>query len=130
MQEAAVNNREPLAAPPKHFARQLLVVLENRVDLLIVEVREERDRLLRAFLLGLGVAVFSFLAGVALTVVLVVMLWSLSPIAVLLALTLLYSAVAFFLYRRFMILLRNWEMLPATLDQLRKDRVCLANSLA
>src|SRR6185312_4339564 len=68
MQEAAVNNREPLAAPPKHFARQLLVVLENRVDLLIVEVREERDRLLRAFLLGLGVAVFSFLAGVALTV--------------------------------------------------------------
>jgi len=130
MRPTAVNGPEPRDASPKHFARQLLVVAENRVELLMVEVQEERERLVRAILLALGVAVFGFLAGAALTVALVVMLWSLSPIAVLLTLTLLYSAVAILLYRHFTILQRSWETLPATIDQLRKDRACLENYLA
>jgi len=130
MRPTAINGSEPRDASPKHFARQLLVVAENRVELLMVEVQEERERLLRAILLALGVAVFGFLAGAALTVALVVMLWSLSPIAVLLTLTLLYSAVAILLYRHFTILQRSWETLPATIDQLRKDRACLENYLA
>ena len=130
MPPTATNGSEPREASPKHFARQLLVVVENRVELLMVEVQEERERLLRAVLLALGVAVFGFLAGAALTVALVVMLWWLSPIAVLLTLALLYGATAFFLYRRFKILQRSWESLPATLDQLRKDCACLENYLA
>ena len=100
------------------------------MELLMVEVQEERERVLRAVLLALGVAVFGFLAGAALTVALVVMLWSLSPIIVLLALALVYSATAVFLYRHFVALQRSWETLPATLDQLRKDRLCLENYLA
>jgi uncharacterized membrane protein YqjE len=101
MPPAAINSPEPREASLKHFARQLLVVVENRVELLMVEVQEERERLQRGILLALGVAVFGFLAGVALTVALVVMLWSLSPIVVLLALAVLYSTTAFFLYRHF-----------------------------
>ena len=128
MQPTAINFGR-WAESPKRFARQLLTIGENRLELLMVEVQEERERLLRAILLALGVAVFGFLAGAALTVALVVMLWSLSPILVLLALTALYSMTAFFLYRHFTKLQRGWETLPATLDQLRKDRVCLANYL-
>jgi uncharacterized membrane protein YqjE len=130
MPSTATDSFEPRAASPKHFARQLLVVVENRLELLMVEVQEERERLLRAILLALGVAVFGFLAGAALTVALVVLLWSLSPIAVLLTLTVLYSATAVFLYRHFAFLQRNWETLPATLDQLRKDRACIENYLS
>lgn len=130
MRPTAINGSEPREASPKHFARQLLVIAENRVELLMVEVQEERERLLRAILLALGVAVFGFLTGAALTVALVVMLWSLSPIAVLLTLSLLYGATAVFLYRHFTILQRSWETLPATLEQLRKDRACLENYLA
>jgi len=130
MRSTAINGSEPREASPKHFARQLLVVAENRLELLMVEVQEERERLLRAILLALGAAVFGFLAGAALTVALVVMLWSLSPILVLLALALLYSATAIFLYRHFAALQRSWETLPATLDQLRKDRACFENYLA
>jgi uncharacterized membrane protein YqjE len=130
MRPTAINGSEPREASPKHFARQLLVIAENRVELLMVEVQEERERLLRAILLALGVAVFGFLTGAALTVALVVMLWSLSPIAVLLTLSLLYGATAVFLYRNFTILQRSWETLPATLEQLRKDRACLENYLA
>ena len=129
MPPTAINGSESLATSPKHFVRQLLIVGENRLELLMVEVQEERERALRAILLALGVAVFGFLAGAALTVALVVMLWSFSPIAVLLTLTALYSAIAVLGYRRFAVLQRNWETLPATLDQLRKDRVCLENYL-
>ncbi len=96
----------------------------------MVEVQEERERALRAILLALGVAVFGFLAGAALTVALVVLLWALSPLAVLLTLGVLYGAAAVFLYRQFAVLQRSWETLPATLDQLRKDRACLENYLA
>jgi len=130
MPPTVTNGSEPREASLKHFARQLLVVVENRGELLMVEVQEERERLLRAILLALGVAVFGFLAGAALTVALVVLLWSLSPIAVLLTLTALYSAISVFLYRHFADLQRNWETLPATLDQLRKDRACVENYLS
>jgi uncharacterized membrane protein YqjE len=129
MRSTAINGPEPREVSPKHFARQLLVIAENRLELLMVEVQEERERALRAILLALGVAVFGFLAGAALTVALVVMLWSFSPIGVLLTLAALYGAAAVFLYRHFAVLQRNWETLPATLDQLRKDRVCLENFL-
>ena len=96
----------------------------------MVEVQEERERALRAILLALSVAVFGFLAGAALTAALVVILWPFSPIGVLLMLAALYSVAAVFLYRHFATLQRNWETLPATLDQLRKDRACLENYLA
>ncbi len=95
----------------------------------MVEVQEERERLLHAILLALGVAVFGFLAGVALTVAIVVLLWHLSPVAVLLVLTSLYAAIAVYLYRRFTVLQRDWQTLSATLDQFRKDRACLEKSL-
>ena len=47
----------------------------------------------------------------------------------LLTLAVLYGATSFVLYRRFTTLQRNWKTLPATLDQLRKDRECLETSL-
>jgi uncharacterized membrane protein YqjE len=100
------------------------------LELLMVEVQEERERLLRALLLALGVALFAFLGGVALTTALVVLLWSISPVGVLLGLTTIYSAISIFLYRRFTVLQREWKSFPATFDQLRKDRACLEKLLA
>ena len=55
--ENSINGLGPLAASSKHFARRLLTIGENRLELLMVEVQEERERLLRAILLALGVAV-------------------------------------------------------------------------
>jgi uncharacterized membrane protein YqjE len=127
--ETTTLNSSPLAAPSKDFARRLLTIGENRLELLMVEVQEERERLLHAILLALGVALFAFLAGIALTIALVVLLWSLSPIGVLLILTALYAAASILLYRRFDALQRDWKTLPATFDQLRKDRACLEKLL-
>lgn len=128
MEESKASFRQ-LAANSKHFARRLLTIGENRLELLTVEVQEERERLLHVFHLALGVAAFGLLAGLTLTAVIVVWLWAWSPVAVLLILTALYGAAGICLWRRLTGLLRDWQMLSATLDQLRKDRECLEKIL-
>lgn len=128
METAPVSVSE-MAATARDFARRLLTIGENRLELLTVEVQEERERLLHAFLLALGVATFGLLAGIALTAALVVGLWTWSPVAVLLILAGIYGAAGVWLYRRLTELLRDWQTLSATLDQLRKDRACLEQTL-
>jgi uncharacterized membrane protein YqjE len=113
----------------KRFVRRLLTIGENRIELLMVEVQEERERLLHTILLALGVAAFGLLAGMALTGAIVVLLWELSRVAALLVLTILYGATAVALYQRLTLLLREWQNLPASLEQLRKDRTCLEKNL-
>lgn len=128
--EGEADNFPPVAAAAKEVARRLLVIGENRLELLAVEVQQERERLLRALLLALGVAGFGLLAGATLTAAVVVWLWAWSPVGVLLALTGLHGAAGAWLYRRLRGLLRDGQTLAATLDQLRKDRACLDQILA
>ena len=120
---------EPLGETSKRLARRLLTIGENRFELLMVEVQEERTHLLHAILLALGVAAFGLLAALALTAAIAVLLWPYSPGAVLLVLAGLYGMAAVVLYRRLTGLLRDWQTLSATLDQLRKDRACLEKNL-
>ena len=127
--EPAPTHAGKLVETSKRFARRLLTIVENRFQLLMVEVQEERERFLRAILLALGVAAFGLLAGVALTGAIVVLLWEFSRVAALLVLTALYGATAVWLYRRLSLLLHDWQNLPATFDQLRKDRACLEKHL-
>jgi uncharacterized membrane protein YqjE len=129
MEESTVSLGQ-LGTTSKTFARRLLTIGENRLELLTVEVQEERERLLHAFLLALGVAAFGLLAGLTLTAAIAVLLWSWSPLAVLLILTGLYGTTGIFLYRRLTGVMRNWQTLSASLNQLRKDRACLENILA
>ena len=128
MEESTASIRQ-LAATSKAFVARLAIIGENRLELLAVEVQEERERLLHAFLLALGVAAFGLLAGFTLTAAIVVLLSAYSPVAVLLTLTGLYGAAGLCLYRRLTLLLRDWQTLSATLDQLRKDRACLEKNL-
>ncbi len=120
-----------LGAASQQVARCLLTIGENRLELLLVELEEERGRLLRAFYLTLGMAVFGLLAGMTLTAAIVVWAWPhYSPVAVLLALTGLYAAAGACLCWRLSSLLRDWQTLAASLDQLQKDRACLEKVLA
>jgi uncharacterized membrane protein YqjE len=129
MEEPTVSVRQ-LAATSKELAQRLLIIGENRLELLTVELQEERDRLLRAFLLALAVAVFGLLAGMTLTAAVVVLLQAWSRAAILLALTGLYGAAGVYLYWRLIGLLRDWQVLADSLDQLQKDRACLGKILA
>jgi uncharacterized membrane protein YqjE len=128
MEESTVSFSQ-LATTSKHFVRRLATIGENRLELLAVEVQEERERILHAFLLALGVAAFGLLAGITLTAAIVVWLWA-WPVTVLLVLTVIYAAAGIYLYQRLTGLLRDWQTLSASLDQLRKDRECLEKLLA
>ncbi len=127
--EPAAASPGPFAAASKHFARRLLTIGENRLELLMLEMQEERERLLRSILLALGVSTLGLLAGLTLTGALVTLLGGASPGGVLLAMTALYGGAAVLMYRRLSVLIRDWENFPATLEQLRKDHTCLEKSL-
>ena len=127
--ETATTSASDFVELSKRLARRLLAIGENRFELLMVEVQEERERLLHAIVLALGVAALGLLAGMALTGAIVVLMWEHSRVAALLVLTGLYGAAAVYLYRRLTRLLRDWQNLPATLDQLRKDHACLEKHL-
>lgn len=107
------------------FVRRLLSLGENRLELLAVEVQEGRDRLFKDFLLALAVAGFALLALLAGSAALMMRFWASSPASALLGLTGLYGAIGtglfLWLHRR----LRQWQALPDSLDQLRKDRQCV-----
>jgi uncharacterized membrane protein YqjE len=127
--ETATDNSKPIASSFRHLVRRLLTIGDNRIELLLVEVQEERERLLHAFLLSLGVAALGLLAAITLTATLVIWLWACSPVAVLLGLTILYGGTGVWLGRRLTGRLRDWQTLSASLDQLRKDRACLETTL-
>ena len=113
----------------KRVGARLLAIAENRLELLTVEMQEERDRLILALLLALGLAVLGLLAALALSAALVVLFWAQSPLGVLLGLTALYAVVGVCVFSKLKHLLADWETLPATLAQLRKDRTCVEQML-
>jgi len=127
--EAAMNSFEQLAAHSKEYARLLLTIGENRLELLAVEMQEELQRLLRMIVLAFAMAVFGLLAGISLTAALVFEL-NYPPGTVLLYLTGIYVVAGLIAYWRLARLLRNWQFLSESLNQLRKDRECRETSIA
>jgi len=127
--ESSSANGLHLGDATKRVAQRMFVIVENRLQLLMAEAQEERERVLLAIWLALGAAAFGLLSGVALTVIIAVALWDHSPIIAMLVLTVLYAIAAVFFYGRLVRLQRNWQTLPGTLDQLKKDRECLEKTL-
>jgi uncharacterized membrane protein YqjE len=105
----------------RQVAQRMLVIAENRFQLLMVEAQEERERIL----LALGAAAFGLLAGVVITILIAVALWDHSPVIALLVMAALYTLAAGIFYGRLVRLWRDWQTFPETLGQLKKDRECL-----
>lgn len=112
------------------MARAILALGQTRLDLLFLEIQEERGRWLTALVLTLAGAVFGLLATMVFTLGIVVALW---PISIWLAIAvplLLHAGLAVGCVGRLLRLVRTWEFLPATLDQLRQDREDLEHWLS
>ena len=125
----SLDNMGPLAATSRRLARTLLAIVENRVELLMVAVQEGRELVLHAILLAVGLVVFGLLATMTLTAVVVVSWWDCSPVGVLAALTVLYGAAGFGLYRQLVRLIRKEQPLSALIDQIQKDRDSMEQTL-
>ncbi|MEY2409901.1 MAG: hypothetical protein QOF48_2571 [Verrucomicrobiota bacterium] len=105
-------------------ARRTLDIGANRVELLMVEVQEERERLLRSFHIALAAAAFGILGGFALTFALAVLLWEHGAVAALFCTAGICLGVTIYLAARVNGMQRDTPMFGATMDQLRKDRAC------
>lgn len=98
--------------------------LENRIELFVVEWKEERLRLFGTILLAATGAVCAFMALIVISFTLVVIFWDTHRLLVVVLLAAVYavaSVTAFALVRS---RLRNWQPFSATLDQIKKDREC------
>jgi len=129
MEETPPDTGLHLADASKQIAQRLLIICENRFELLMVEVQEERDRILGAVWLALGIVAFGLLTGITLTALIVVALWGHSPAIALLVLTAFYAAAAMLLCGRLLRLRHNWQTLEVTIEQLKKDRECLEKQM-
>jgi uncharacterized membrane protein YqjE len=123
-------NPTSLIQSSRRIARMIMTMTGNRVELLKVEALEEWERLRIILLLVLGMVVCGLLAVIACTAILVVLLWQFSPWAVLTAVTLFYALASVIFYRRLQRCLRDHQPFSATLEQLRKDRTCVANIIS
>jgi uncharacterized membrane protein YqjE len=99
----------------------------NRMELLLVELEEERERIVLALIYALAGAVFGLLAGISLTFLIVILFWEQSHWMAVGILTVVYGITAILITVRLARLRRDWRAFSATLDQLRKDTACLAH---
>jgi uncharacterized membrane protein YqjE len=130
MKPAAEDGRPTVATASKRVVKRFLAILENRLALAMVELQEERERVLRSLWFAMAAAVSGLLAGIVLTILVAVVFWGNHPIAALLALLAIYLSIAVIFYLRLARLQRDWQTLPATVEQLRKDRECLGKNLS
>jgi len=109
----------------RRLAAGVLAILQNRLELLVVELQEERLRLFNALLLLAFVAALGFftlaLAGGALVIV----VWHACGVKGLLALSGLGLLGTLLAWWRLRVRLKHWPLLSSTLTELKKDRECL-----
>jgi uncharacterized membrane protein YqjE len=117
-----------LAGASRRTAQHVVDLGANRLELLGVELQEERERLVHSLVLILGAAALAMLAGFALTLAVLVALWDHSPLIAMAVLTFVYASGAIFLYLQFS-RLQHGQMFSATFEQLRKDCQCFGTSL-
>ena len=108
--------------PLKQMLATLLAILHNRLELLVVELQEERIRILNALLLTaiiVAVGIFTLaMAACALSIV----VWSEFGLRGLWALSALGLIGTLVTYWRLRTRLRHWPLLPETMAQLKQDR--------
>jgi len=111
-------------ATGKRILRSAYDLAQTRLELFLVELKEERLRLFDALLLLVLGVVGLLMTLVLLTFTLVLIFWD-HRVLVLVILILLYglgAAAAFWTLRQ---RLSDWQAFPATLEELKKDRACL-----
>jgi uncharacterized membrane protein YqjE len=112
----------------KRVARRLMVIGQNRVELLMLEMQEERERAQLMIVFAVAAAVLGLLAGMTITAIIALAAGS-HFLAALIILAVLYAGGALLLYFKLTQMQRDWEALSATRDQLKKDRECLEKEL-
>ncbi len=123
------NSRSPsVLGSLRSLGDGLLASVQARLELIAIELQEEKLRLIQTFI-WISAAVFSgLLAIVFASLTLVYVCWDSARLAVLGGLTLFYAATAVVVvvaFRRY--LARQPSPFAATLEEIGEDRACIRN---
>ena len=99
-------------------------VVDNRVELFLLEWREERLRLVELLLLLLAGTICALMTLLMVTLAIVALFWNSHPVLVLALLTLFYAIMAAVMFGMLYSRLRRWQAFAATLEQIKKDQAC------
>ena len=103
-----------------HHAASLLQV---RLSLAMIELAEARDAFMTVLVLAIAAMVMASLTLIAVSALIIVLLWESLGVWVILMLILVYASFSWLLWRAAIQLIREGRLgLPQTLEELRKDR--------
>jgi len=99
--------------------------LQNRLELLAVELQEERVRLFNALLLAAAIVALGVFTLATAACALVVLAWNIFGVTGLFVLSGLGLVCTLLAWWRLRARLKNWPFLSGTLAELKKDRECM-----
>ena len=97
---------------------------ESRLELFLVELKEERIRLFDALLLVAVAIVCALMTLVMLTLTVVVVFWDTNRLLVLTLVTVAYAVAATVAFVKLRARLQRWQAFSATLEEFKKDSAC------
>jgi uncharacterized membrane protein YqjE len=108
------------------FADSLLATLEDRIQLVSVELQEEKLRLIKTFIWITAAIFTAVLAILFASITLVYLLWESARLGALIGLTVLYTAAAVSIIIAFRsYIARQPKPFEATLEEIKADRTSL-----
>ncbi len=98
--------------------------VQNRAELFLTELQEERIKHFDALLLAAVAVVCALMALLMLTFTVVVIFWDTHRLLVLMLITLAYAGAAVVAFVKLRSRLQRWRAFSATLEELKKDAAC------
>jgi uncharacterized membrane protein YqjE len=102
-----------------------LAIAHNRLELLLVELQEERWRFFEIVLLTGIVFILAAMTLLVGTITFVVICMRADRIGMIIGLMVVYLAATLVGFWRLRIRLKNWTPFSATLTEIKKDKACL-----
>lgn len=126
-----MDDQEPVPPNLGETLRRLgaaaLAIFQNRLELLVVELHEDRLRLLEALLLVAAVVALGLFTLALAAAAVIILVWNRFQVTGLFVLSGVGLVATLVVCWRLHSHLKNWPLLPGTLEQLKKDRECLEN---
>ena len=102
-----------------------LAVLQTRIELFALEVREEKWRLIETIVWASAAVALSMMTLTLLTFLVIILFWDSARMPVLLALSGLYLLGTIVAWRELRARLLRSSAFSDTVDEIKKDRACL-----
>ena len=118
-------NQEGFLASLRRLLKTGFAIAQNRLELLLVELQEERWQLLETLLLIGAAMILAAMTLVVVTVTIVVLCLRHDRLDLVIVLILLYLAATIIGFWRLRRQLKDWMPFAATLAEFRKDQECL-----